>query len=135
MPNLHTFCQLNPYLILEEWLDEAILQLEDKCILLNIDEFEKLGEAIKQGQIPLNILDEIRHLIQHYQKLIFLFSGVKNLEELGPNWSSYFINVIPIQILYLEPEEAQELLVNPDPDFALEYDEGIVEKMGIELCF
>jgi hypothetical protein len=30
---------------------------------------------------------------------------------------------------YLEPDEAEGLLTNPDPEFALRYDRGIVEKI------
>ncbi|HAC63347.1 MAG TPA: hypothetical protein DCF68_07340 [Cyanothece sp. UBA12306] len=119
----------SPYTILEDWLDEAIEKLEDRQLLLNLDEFEKIGTAINQGQITLKLFDELRHLIQHYDQLGFLFSGVKTLEEIGPNWSSYFISVVPIEMLYLEPEEARELLLDPDPEFTLRYDEGIVEEV------
>jgi hypothetical protein len=94
-----------------------------------LDEFEKIGTAIKEGQMTLHLLDQLRHLIQHYEQLGFLFSGVQTLEELGPNWSSYFISVVPLEMLYLEPQEAEELLLYPDPEFALRYDRGIVEEV------
>ncbi|MEL4894045.1 hypothetical protein [Crocosphaera sp. Alani8] len=119
----------SPYTVLEDWLDEALEKLEDRQLLLNLDEFEKIGTAINEGQISLKLFDELRHLIQHYDQLGFLFSGVKTLDEIGPNWSSYFISVVPIEMLYLEPEEARELLLDPDPEFTLRYDEGIVEEV------
>jgi len=119
----------SPYTTLEDWLDEALEQIEEKQILLNLDEFEKIGTAIENGQITPRLFDELRHLIQHYEQLGFLFSGVQTLEELGPNWSNYFISVVPIEMLYLEPNEAEELLLNPDPAFKLRYDKGIVEKV------
>lgn len=75
------------------------------------------------------MFDELRHLIQHYDQLGFLFSGVKTLDEIGPKWSSYFISVVPIEMLYLEPEEARELLINPDPEFTLRYNQGIVQEV------
>ncbi|MEH1967999.1 hypothetical protein [Nostoc sp.] len=118
--------QPSPYTTLEDWFDEAFAQIGERRILLNLDEFEKIGTAIKNGQITLRLFDELRHLIQHYEQLGFLFSGVQTLEELGPNWSSYFISVVPIEMLYLEPNEAEELLLNPDPDFTLRYAPGIV---------
>ncbi|MGB5595588.1 MAG: AAA family ATPase, partial [Crocosphaera sp.] len=119
----------SPYTVLEDWLDEALEKLEDRQLLLNLDEFEKIGTAINEGQISLKLFDELRHLIQHYDQLGFLFSGVKNLEEIGPHWSSYFISVVPIEMLYLEPEEARELLLDPDPEFTVRYDKGIVEEV------
>ncbi|MEH2355785.1 hypothetical protein [Nostoc sp.] len=89
----------------------------------------KRSNAIQKGQITLRLFDELRHLIQHYEQLGFLFSGVQTLEELGPNWSSYFISVVPIEMLYLEPNEAEDLLLNPDPAFTLRYAPGIIKEV------
>ncbi len=127
-PKRNQFKQ-SPYTILEDWLDEALEKLEDRQLLLNLDEFEKIGTAINEGRISLQLFDELRHLIQHYDQLGFLFSGVKTLQEIGPHWSSYFISVVPIKMLYLEPEEAEQLLLDPDPEFTLRYDKGIVEEV------
>ncbi|MDB9327612.1 hypothetical protein PN435_15835, partial [Nodularia spumigena CS-590/02] len=121
--------QDSPYTTLEDWLDEALDEIGERRILLNLDEFEKIGTAIEKGQITLRLFDQLRHLIQHYEQLGFLLSGVQTLEELGPNWSSYFISVVPIKMLYLEPDEAEELLLNPDPAFKLHYAPGIVEEL------
>ncbi|MEH2167904.1 MAG: AAA family ATPase [Nostoc sp.] len=119
----------NPYPTLEDWLDEALSDIGDRRLLLNLDEFEKIGTAIEQGRISLRLFDELRSLIQHNDKLGFLFSGVQTLNELGPNWSSYFISVVPIEMLYLQPAEAEDLLRNPDPEFALRYDTSMIEKI------
>ncbi len=54
---------------------------------------------------------------------------MQTLEELGPNWSSYFISVVPIEMVYLKPNEAEELLLNPDPAFKMRYDTGIIEEL------
>jgi hypothetical protein len=116
-----------PYITLEDWLEQAIPRLGERRLLLNLDEFEKIGTAIKEKRLSLNLFDELRHLIQHYDSLAFLFSGVQTLDELGPNWSSYFISVVPLEMTYLEPDEAESLLTNPDPEFALHYDRGIVD--------
>jgi len=116
-----------PYIALEDWLEQAIPRLGERRLLLNLDEFEKIGTAINEKRLSINLFDELRHLIQHYDSLAFLFSGVQTLDELGPNWSSYFISVVPLEMTYLEPDEAESLLINPDPEFALDYDRGIVE--------
>ncbi|MCC3528238.1 MAG: hypothetical protein JGK21_07720 [Microcoleus sp. PH2017_22_RUC_O_B] len=118
-----------PYITLEDWLEQALPRLGERRLLLNLDEFEKIGTAIKEKRLSLNLLDELRHLIQHYDSLAFLFSGVQTLDELGPNWSSYFISVVPLEMTYLEPDEAESLLTNPDPEFALRYERGIVEEI------
>jgi len=118
-----------PYIVLEDWLEQAIPRLGERRLLLNLDEFEKIGTAIKEKRLSINLFDELRHLIQHYDSLAFLFSGVQTLDELGPNWSSYFISVVPLEMTYLEPDEAESLLTDPDPEFALRYDRGIVEEI------
>lgn len=128
LPERPTFYQ-NSYPLLEDWLDDAFKNFSDRRILLNLDEFEKIGEAIAQGRITLRLFDELRSLIQHSNQLAFLFSGVQTLDELGPNWSSYFISIVPIEMSYLEPHEAEQLLTNPDPEFELGYAPGIVEEI------
>jgi len=119
----------NPYPLLEDWLDEALPKLGDRRLLLNLDEFEKIGSAIQDERISIRLFDELRSLIQHTDQLGFLFSGVQTLDELGPNWSSYFISTVPMEMLYLEPSEAEALLTDPDPEFALRYDSGIVPEI------
>jgi hypothetical protein len=118
-----------PYPTLEDWLDLALPKLDERRLLLNLDEFEKIGSAIKDGRISDRLFDQLRSMIQHYDRLGFLFSGVQTLEELGPRWSNYFISVVPMEMHYLEPHEAEDLLLHPDPEFTLRYDAGIVAEI------
>lgn len=122
-----------PYVTLENWLQIALDELKktdkDKRLLLTIDEFEKIGTAIDAGKLSTDLFDELRSLIQHWDQLGFVFSGVQTLNELGPNWSSYFISVVPVEMLYLHPYEARELLTNPDPDFSLTYAPGLIDEI------
>ncbi|MEM9484902.1 MAG: AAA family ATPase [Cyanobacteria bacterium P01_F01_bin.116] len=116
-----------PYDTFETWLETVLDQLGDRQLLLNLDEFEKIGTAINQGKLSFALFDELRSLIQHWDQLGFIFSGVQTLDEIGPNWSSYFISVVPVEMLYLEPHEARDLLTNPDPEFALTYSPGLLD--------
>ena len=117
------------------WLeDTALADLQDFNLLLTFDEFEKLGEAVESGRLEEQIFDELRYLIQHQSRLALLFAGVQTLEELGPAWSSYFINVKPLSIGYLQPNEAEELIRRPDlgANFRLVYaDEVAAEIMWL----
>lgn len=119
----------SPFTELEDWLDRVLPESGSRRVLVCFDEFEKLGEAFRRGTITVAVFEELRHLIQHRQELSFIFCGAQVLEELGPNWSSYFINTRPIEIVYLEPEEARELLEDPDPSFDLKYDPTIVDQV------
>ena len=131
-PSRKDFLQ-DPFWTLRDWLDKALetttLELDDRWILVTLDEAEKLGEAIEAGKLTTAIFDQLRDFIQHRDRLAFLFSGVQTPNELGPNWSNYFISTVPIEIGYLESEEAEDLLRNPISDFNFTYADGIVEEI------
>jgi AAA+ ATPase superfamily predicted ATPase len=122
-----------PFAAFADWLDEVALPAMEKAggftLLLSFDEFEKLGQALEMKRMDERVLDELRHTIQHREAISLLFAGVQTLEELGPRWSSYFISVRPLRITYLRPEEAADLIRNPDPEsgFNLEYADEAVE--------
>jgi hypothetical protein len=128
LPNREDFI-IKPYSTLEDWLEGALSKLGERRLLLNLDEFEKIGSAIKEQRISDRLFDQLRSMIQHDDRLGFLFSGVQTLEELGPRWSNYFISVVPMEMHYLEPTEAEDLLLNPDPEFTLRYAPGIVDEI------
>ncbi len=126
------FFEKSPFSAFEDWLDkEALPKLQTFNILLTFDEFENLGKAIEKEKISTDILDELRHLIQHQTQMAFLFAGVKTMEDLGQNWSSYFINIKPVPMSYLLPDEVHELIVNPDKNanFTLKYHEEVITRI------
>ncbi len=130
-PARQTFAD-SPYAAFEDWLeDSSNAALWNFNLLLAFDEFEKLGEAIQKGRMEMGILDEFRHWIQHQSQMAFLFAGVRTLDELGPNWSSYFINIKPVSMGCLSEEETRELIENPDPEseFSLRYEPEVVDRI------
>lgn len=116
-----------PYPALEDWLDTLAPILDERRLLLCFDEFEKLGEAMRRGRLTTALFDELRHLIQHRKELGFIFCGAQTLEELGPQYTSYFINTYPVEVGNLDEVAARKLLYEPDPLFTLRYDPTIVE--------
>jgi hypothetical protein len=137
-PPLRESFETSPFEAFAEWLeDEALPGLKEFNLLLTFDEFEKLGEALAAGRLDPRVFDELRHLIQHQTQLALLFAGVQTLEELGPAWSSYFINVKPLTIDYLTPDQAEEVIRRPDLslDFNVIYeDEVVAEVMRLTRC-
>jgi hypothetical protein len=97
---------------------EQILEQENRILLLAFDEFEKLEEAGQRGYIDLkSLLDWFRSVIQNRPRLALLFSGVKTIGEMGPNWAGYFVNVETLKVSFLRLAEAQQLIVHPTPGF------------------
>ena len=128
-PQRNSF-QDSPFETFAEWLEDVALPaFQDFNVLLTFDEFEKLGEAVESGRLDTRVFDELRYLIQHQTQLALLFAGVQTLDELGPAWSSYFINIKPLTIGYLRPEQAEELIRRPDTgaDFNLTYADDVVQ--------
>lgn len=125
----------SPFEAFAAWLEDVALPaLQDFNLLLTFDEFEKLGEAVQSGRLEERVFDELRYLIQHQSQLALLFAGVQSLDELGPAWSSYFINIKPLTIDYLTPEQAEALIRRPDPglEFNLTYPQAVVEQLIAE---
>ena len=111
-----------------EWLDQTHRRLGGRLLLFTLDEFEKIEEAIEQGRMEVAVLDILRHLIQHYSSwLVLLFAGVHTLEEMGRNWHSYFISVRPLHVSYLDREAARKLILLPESNHSIRYEEQAVE--------
>jgi AAA+ ATPase superfamily predicted ATPase len=111
-----------------EWLDQTQKELGDRLLLLTLDEFEKIEKAIREGQLNETVLSELRHLIQHRSRwLVFLFAGVRTLDDMGPNWHSHFISVRPIRVSYLDEQAARKLILLPAETHPIQYDEQAVD--------
>jgi hypothetical protein len=119
----------NPYAAIDDFLEQVTLHIRPRRLLLCLDEFEHLAEKVKAGKLSTLLLDEIRNIIQYKDYITFLLAGVQTLENLGTSWSNDFINSQPVEMLYLEREEARDLLVNPDPSFDLQYPKEVVDEI------
>ncbi len=108
----------SPFEAFSIWLEDEVVPAigEDVRLLVTIDEFEKVGNAIRDGALSIHVLDFLRHTAQHSENLLFLFCGVETIESLGPNAASYFIGVQAIEISFLDRKAAEELIRNPTPE-------------------
>jgi uncharacterized protein len=117
---------------------EQLLEQEDRILLLAFDEFEKLEEADQKGYIDLKaLLDWFRSVIQNRPRLALLFSDVKTIGEMGPNWAGYFVNVETLKVSFLRPLEARQLIVHPTPGFPGEHifsEEVVLEIIRMTGC-
>ena len=105
-----------PFPTLRDWFTTIERIVPRKRFLLCLDEFERLEEVIAatNSRAPLNFL---RHVIQHRAAWTLLFSGSHTLDEIEDYWSDYLINTRSVRVTYLEPLEAEELIVHPVPEF------------------
>jgi uncharacterized protein len=121
-----TFTRLN------EYLDriEAISRRIDKQVLLTFDEYERIEDGLVDNKISREILNQLRVIVQHRERIVVLFSGSHRFSELKlVNWSNYLIDARTIELSFLAPDEGRELIEKPTPGFNLNYDSGVVERI------
>jgi len=79
-----------------------------------IDEFEEIQQRVEDQKIPKSIFSNIRNLMQHEDKLIFLFCGTHQIEEMSADyWSLFFNTAIYYKISYLSLNDTEELIKKP----------------------
>ncbi|MGH7450146.1 MAG: AAA family ATPase [bacterium] len=106
------------------------LQADNARVLLCLDEYERLDRAYEQGRITDDLLDQLRHYLQHETRLAFLFAGAHRMtERRAIRWSDYLINVKTIKLGFLDPASAEKLITAPIPDWPLKYEPGVVEQI------
>ena len=120
----------NPFTAFSEWMERIEKALaHEKHLLLCLDEFERLDASIREGHLPKELMDEIRHIIQHHPRLVLLFAGSHRPDELGLNWPDALISTKMVRVSYLSAEEVTQLVANPVPGFPVTYGEGSIERI------
>ena len=79
-------------LTLEEIEQDA--QRRQRYVFLILDNYDQLDEGLKTRRLSAEVLNQLRHIIQHRQYITVLLSGRQRPEELsGAPWMDYLIDV------------------------------------------
>jgi hypothetical protein len=114
----------------KRFLVEVTHALGERVLVLLFDEFEELEMRVRGGELPATVFPYLRHLMQHSQKLAFVFAGTHRLEELTADyWSILFNIALYKQLSFLSFDEGRRLIVEPVQDFGLLYDDLAIDKM------
>jgi hypothetical protein len=118
-----------PFARFDEWLRKVERKLpKGMRILLCIDEYEHLQPQVQNGWL-LDVLNTFRHWIQHRPQLLLMFCGAHTFAEMGPLWTSRFINARRIRVSFLKREDVITLLTEPTPDFNMQYAPGALDAL------
>ena len=121
----------NPTAVLERtFLPQVRAEMpEPMMLLLVFDEFEAFENLVQDGILPPTLFPYLRHLMQHSDRLSFIFVGTRRLEEMSADYWSVLFNIALYQrIGYLENEAAARLVQEPvAPD--LVYDDLAMDKV------
>jgi hypothetical protein len=72
------------------FLDQVWAAIGDRQLLLMVDEAVRLQEQISADRMERDVFDYLRHLMQHYPRLQFLFSLGSGLEEMEREYAFLF---------------------------------------------
>lgn len=112
-----------------EFLKPATAALGNRTLLLLIDEFQALDEAVEAGELLPGHLGVLRSLMQHQDRLGFLFSGLqKPLEQARDYWQPVFNVALRREVGLLEEACARELIEKPTAGF-VQFHAGAVDEI------
>ena len=119
----------DPVHVFDMFLDQVEERLEERKLILLIDEFEILEEQVVKGKLEPEIFEYLRNIVQHRQNVTFLFSGTHKITEYTKWYRSVFFNIaVHYRLSRLSPEGAEDLIQKPVEGF-LEYESLTVKKI------
>jgi hypothetical protein len=105
-------------------------QIEERILLLTIDEFEEVGARVRRGRLPDEVFPYLRHLIQHEDQLAFIFAGTHKMEALvGDYWSVLFNIAKYKKVSFLSHDETTRLITEPVQSYGMVYDDLAIDEM------
>ncbi|UCF07896.1 MAG: HEAT repeat domain-containing protein, partial [Thermoplasmata archaeon] len=114
----------------DQFLEKLSKALGDRYLVYLVDEFESLEYAVSNGTMDAVIFDYIRNLMQHEERLVFIFAGVHRLEEMMRDyWGVLFNIALYWKISFLEESAARQLIVKPVEGCNMMYDDLAQEKI------
>jgi AAA+ ATPase superfamily predicted ATPase len=118
-----------PFAAFDGWLDGVEGALPERMqSLLCLDEYESLQRALDAGWGG-QLLDFLRHTLQHRRRLALLFTGARTFEDQGPEWTHRFVSARRVRVSFLRREEVLPLLTPPVPGFDLTYATGAQDRI------
>jgi hypothetical protein len=117
-----------------EFLDQALRALGNRHILLMMDEAVRLQEQIQLGRLDKSIFEYLRHLMQHYERLNFLFSIGSGLEQMEKEYAFLFNVALYKKISFLERRAAVDLVTEPVKDYYQVEPDAIDRILEVTAC-
>jgi len=99
-----------------EFLNQIWSAIGDRHVLLMLDEAVRLQEQVEAGKLEHEIFEYLRHLMQHYERLDFLFSLGSGLEEMEKEYSFLFNVGLYKKISFLDRNATSDLITQPVKD-------------------
>ncbi|CAG0927164.1 hypothetical protein TFLX_00398 [Thermoflexales bacterium] len=98
-------------------------------LILALDEFEAIEEAVRDGKVGKEIYQFLRAKSQE-PWITLVFGGLHTLDEMSRDYAQPFYGSYQnIVVSYLALDDARHLITNPTPDFTVNYELPAVERI------
>ena len=129
-PRREEFAESPEFFFGSRFLRRLRADLGEKNLLLLFDEFEELQRRVEDGRLQPEIFQFLRNLMQHEDRVDFVFSGTHKLEELGAEYWSILFNIASYKpITFLSAADMRRLIEDPVAAYNLEYDPLAAERI------
>jgi hypothetical protein len=99
------------------FLAAVLTALGEDHLVLMLDEVVRLDEEVRAGRLEPEVFNYLRHLIQHYDRLNFIFSLGSGLEEMRKDYAFLFSAALYHPISFLEEDAARKLITEPAREY------------------
>jgi ActR/RegA family two-component response regulator len=116
----------------DTFLPRLLQVLEDRSLVLCLDEFEELENKVQRGRLDVAVFECLRELMQTEGQIICILAGTRRLEELGAMSqvaTSILDMVVYRRIGVLPPELARRLIEEPVEYSGMYYLEEAIERL------
>ncbi len=112
--------------------DSVERALGDRRLLIMIDEIDILIDKVERGVLSTDVFNFMRGLMQHSQKIAFIFTGAFKLREMLKDSKSILFNIaLPYKISYLNRNEGLALIMEPVAEHLFYHD--LVQKKILDV--
>ena len=123
LPDRTEFSDTPEFYFRSRFLRSLYPKLGDRNLLLMFDEFEELQRRVESGRLQPEIFQFLRNLMQHEDRVDFVFSGTHRLEDLGAGYWSILFNIAAYKpITFLDQAEVRRLMTEPIAQYDIVYD-------------
>jgi len=118
----------------DEFLGYLWSAIDSRHVLLMLDEVVRLQEQVRAGKLGREIFEYMRHLMQHYEQLNFLFSLGSGLEEMQEDYAFLFNIALYKKLSFLDLNAATALITQPVKDYYAFEHAAVEQIMRVTSC-
>ena len=104
----------NPYPIFLDFLDEVLAALNDRTLLILIDEYELMEAKVDEGKLSPDLFTFLAGLMDNKERLALIFTGSRRLEERDKKyWRELLRRSLFRKVGFLSEKDAARLISEP----------------------